>query len=117
MSNEERAQLWVSGARVTFSSILGRKLGDDDQASFRWTDDKDLKPAKQSRTAATAAGWRSIGNLGNKLASAIRKRKALECTTTVSLGARLWDLYQSSYDILQSEAMQDTREDGTKMAG
>ena len=93
-TNAQRAKKWTAEIRAVFSSILGRNLGSSDRATFTWTDDRDLKKTFTSDAAAAAAGWRSVANQANKLASAIRKRRTKSTNDKqASLGGMFWDIY------------------------
>ena len=102
---EAAAEAWVSSYRKLFSAVLGRKLGESDVASFKWTQNgpgrRHEGPAAQSRAAA----WRSVGNGTHQLATAIRNHRTAaaaaavatataDLTASPSLATRFWNLHR-----------------------
>ena len=96
---DQSAELWVHQSRSTFARIMGRNLGDSDEARFNWSQDDPSRGRSSPTTIDAAAQWRSVGNSAHHVASGIRRcKKGLQCSPPVS--TRIWKLHQLASRLL-----------------
>jgi hypothetical protein len=72
----EVATAWVAEARAHWSRLLGRDVGDDDQARFLWKQQTARCNYAGDPTALAAAHWRSLGREASQAAATTRHAAA-----------------------------------------